>query len=68
VAFFEDAIKKSPGFGSLYNELGVLELQRGKVEEAEQHFIAAERLNRRESMRMLIKANLNECSVCQGQL
>jgi len=36
------------------------------VEEAEQHFIAAERLNRRESMRMLIKANLMSVQYAKG--
>ncbi len=58
LAFFQDAITKSPGFGSLYNELGNLRLQSGEIDQAGDAYSVADRLNRRDSMRLLIKANL----------
>lgn len=57
-AFFQDAVAKSPGFGSLYNDLGGLLLQRDQVDLAAAAFATAERLNQRDSIRLLIKANL----------
>ena len=57
-AFFEDAISKSPTFGSLYNELGAVLLQQNRIDEAARAFAQADRLNQRESMRLLIKANI----------
>lgn len=56
-AFFEDAIVKSPDFGSLYNELGAIVFRQGNVERAEELFAIAEKLNRRDSIRMAIKTN-----------
>jgi len=56
-AFIEDAIAKSPGFGSLYNEQGGLLLKQGRVEAAREAFNRAEMYNKRDSMRLLIKAN-----------
>lgn len=58
LAFFQDAIAKSPAFGSLYNDLGGQLLQHDQVEQAATAFATADRLNQRESMRLLIKANL----------
>ena len=57
-AFFEDAIRKSPEFGSLYNTQGGILLRQHRYDEALAAFLQADRLNRRESMRLLIKANI----------
>lgn len=65
-AFFQDAIAKSPGFGSLYNELGNLLLKEGELQQAEAAFVAADRLNRRDSMRLTIKANLLAVQYAKG--
>jgi hypothetical protein len=66
LVFYQDAIAKSPGFGSLYNELGGILIQNGRPEQAEQVFITADRLNHRESMRLLIKANMMRARYVQG--
>jgi tetratricopeptide (TPR) repeat protein len=58
LAFFQDAIAKSPGFGSLYNDLGGVFLRQKEFEKASEAYAMADRLNNRESMRMLIKANM----------
>ncbi len=65
-AFFQDAIAKSPAFGSLYNELGNLLLKEGELQQAEAAFVAADRLNRRDSMRLAIKANLLAVQYAKG--
>ncbi|GFE58467.1 glycosyltransferase family 39 protein [Geobacter sp. AOG1] len=57
-AFYQDAIAKSPGFGSLYNDLGGVFLRKHEFEKASEAFAMADRLNKRESMRLLIKANM----------
>lgn len=57
-AFFEDAVRKSPEFGSLYNEQGGILLRQHRYDEALAAFEQADRLNRRDSMRLLIKANI----------
>ena len=66
LAFIEDAIAKSPGFGSLYNDLGVIYLQREDIDKAADAFAVADRLNQRESMRLLIKSNLLSVEVARG--
>lgn len=58
MAFYQDAIAKSPRFGSLYNELGVLLLQDNSVDAAARAFASAERLNRRPVMDSLIRFNI----------
>lgn len=65
-AFFEDAVTKSPQFGSLYNELGGLLLQERQAAKAAEAFSAADRLNKRPSMKMLIKSNIMAAMVAQG--
>lgn len=65
-AFFEDAVNKSPGFGSVYSELGGILLRQGDLEQAEKMFTEADRLNRRESMRTLIKANMMAVQFARG--
>lgn len=66
LAFVEDAIAKTPRFGSLYNDLGVIYLQREDIDKAADAFAAADRLNKRESMRLLIKSNLLSVEVAKG--
>ncbi len=56
--FYRDAIEKSPTFGSLYNELGGILLKNGEINSADEAFKNAERLNKRTSMHLMIKANL----------
>lgn len=58
MAFYQDALAKSPCFGSLYNELGVLLLQDNSVDAAARAFATAERLNRRPVMDSLIRFNI----------
>lgn len=57
-AFFQDAVEKSPDFGSVHYELGAQLLKRGELPQAAEAFAMADRLNQRDSMRQLIKANL----------
>lgn len=66
LAFTLDAIEKEPGFGSLYNDLGIIYLQRDEVEKAADAFATADRLNQRESMRLLIRSNLMAVDVVRG--
>lgn len=58
LAFLQDTIAKSPEFGSLYNELGVFLLKKGEIEKANDAFLKADKLNKRSSMELLIKANI----------
>lgn len=67
LAFYQDAVAKSPGFGSVYNELGGLLLQHGEVDKAADAFATADRLNKRPSMKMLIKANLMGSMIARGR-
>jgi len=66
LAFVQDQIRKSPGFGSPYNELGALLFHRGEIERAERAFVTADRLNQRQSMRLPIKANLMGVRLAKG--
>jgi len=67
LAFYKDAVAKSPGFGSVYNELGGHLLQHGEVDKAAEAFAMADRLNKRPSMKMLIKANLMGSMLVRGR-
>ena len=66
LAFMQDAISKSPGFGTLYNELGGILLKDDETERAADAFATAERLNKRASMHLLIKANLMGVEFAKG--
>lgn len=66
LAFFQDAISKSPEFGSLYNELGGILLRRHNYDEALAAFEHADRLNRRDSMQLTFKANIMLTRLAQG--
>jgi tetratricopeptide (TPR) repeat protein len=67
LAFYRDAVVKSPDFGAVYNELGTALMQQGKVKEAGDMFAKADRLNKRPSIRMLIKANLMGSMIAKGE-
>ncbi|WP_459815235.1 hypothetical protein [Geotalea toluenoxydans] len=67
LAFYRDAVAKSPDFGAVYNELGSALMQHGKVKEAGEMFAKADRLNNRPSIRMLIKANLMGSMIAKGE-
>jgi len=64
--FYRDAVAKSPTFGAVYNELGVALMQRGEIDRAAEAFDAADRLNKRQSIRLLIKANVMGSMVAKG--
>lgn len=67
-AFFQDAVAKSPEFGSVYNELGGILLLDGQNAKAAEAFAAADRLNKRHSIKMLIKYNIMATMVAEGSL
>ncbi len=66
LAFFQDAVAKSPGFGSVYNELGGMLIQERQYNQAAEAFAVADRLNNRPSMKMQIKSNIMATKVAQG--
>lgn len=67
LAFYKDAIAKSPRFGSLYNELGMLHLQESRFAAAAQAFDTAKRLNERPAMDSLIMANIMRTLAARGE-
>ena len=66
LAFYQDAVSKSPGFGSVYNELGGVFLQQRQIDKAAGAFAIADRLNKRPSMKMPIKSNIMATMVAKG--
>ena len=68
LAFFQDAVAKSPEFGSVYHSLGGQLLQKGLVDRAAEAFATADRLNKRDSMRTHIKAAIMETKIAKGEL
>ncbi|WP_148212915.1 glycosyltransferase family protein [Citrifermentans bemidjiense] len=64
--FYQDAAAKSPAFGSIYNELGVLMLQNNRRDEAVEAFAKADRLNKRPSMTLPIRANVMRGMLAKG--
>lgn len=58
LAFYQDAVLKSPQFGSLYHELGIIFIQHGDMDKAKDAFELADKLNKRDSIRLLIKSNI----------
>jgi len=67
LAFFQDAVAKSPKFGSVYYSLGGILLQSGKTAQAEAAFAVADRLNQRDSMRYPIKAGIMGILIAKGE-
>jgi len=68
LAFFEDAVAKSPQFGSVHYTLGGILAQKGKFNRASEAFTTAERLNQRDSMRYPIKAAIMGTKIVRGEL
>jgi tetratricopeptide (TPR) repeat protein len=68
LAFFQDAVAKSPEFGSVYHSLGGQLLQAGQVGRAAEAFAAADRLNKRDSMRTHIKAAIMGTKIAKGEM
>lgn len=67
-AFFEDAVHKSPEFGSVYYTLGGILAQKGEINRASELFLTADRLNQRDSMRYPIKAAIMGSKIINGDL
>jgi protein O-mannosyl-transferase len=67
LAFFRDAVAKSPNFGSVYFSLGVELIKKGEIDQAAAAFTTAERLNQRESMRYPIKAGIMGTMYAKGE-
>lgn len=66
LAFFQDAVTKSPGFGSVHYSLGGLLFQNGDIQQAADAFATADRLNKRDSMRYPIKAAIMRTKLAQN--
>ncbi|MDD2542216.1 MAG: hypothetical protein PHH28_14410, partial [Desulfuromonadaceae bacterium] len=66
LAFFQDAVAKSPEFGSAYYSLGGELIQKGKIDQAALAFATAERLNQRDSMRYPIKLSIMGTMLAKG--
>ncbi len=66
LAFFQDAVAKSPEFGSVYHSLGGLLLQKGEIDQATEAFATADRLNQRDSMRYPIKLSIMGSMFAKG--
>lgn len=67
LAFFQDAVAKSPRFGSVYYSLGGLLFKNGDIAKADEAFATAEQLNTRESMRYPIKAAIMGVMLAKDQ-
>lgn len=64
--FFEDTVAKSPEFGSVHHSLGGLLMQKGQIDRAAAEFAAADRLNKRDSMRYTIKSSIMGTKIVKG--
>jgi len=67
LSFLQDAVAKSPDFGSLYYSLGGVLMQNGKIDQAATAFATADRLNQRGSMRYPIKASIMGALLAKGK-
>jgi protein O-mannosyl-transferase len=67
-SFFQDAVAKSPEFGSVHFYLGGILLQKGEIDHAEEAFSTADRLNKSVSMRYLINLSLMGTKLAKGDL
>lgn len=68
MSFFQDAVAKSPEFGSVYHSLGGLLIQNGDINGAAEAFDTADRLNKRSSMRYPIKSSIMGTKLAKGEL
>lgn len=67
LSFFQDAVIKSPKFGSVYHSLGGVLLQKGEIDRAAEAFATADILNQRDSMRDLIKSSIMGTMLAKGE-
>jgi protein O-mannosyl-transferase len=67
LSFFQDAVAKSPEFGSVYYSLGGVLMQKGEIDRAATAFATADRLNQRASMRYPIKENIMGIMLAKGE-
>lgn len=67
ILFFQDAVAKSPEFGSVYFSLGGELMQKGQFDRAEIAFATADRLNQRASMRYPIKLAVMGVMLAKGE-
>ena len=66
LSLIQDAVKKSPEFGSVYHSLGGLLIQKGQTDLAAEAFATADRLNQRDSIRYPIKASIMGTMLARG--
>ena len=67
LAFFQDAVVKSPSFGSVYYSLGGVLVEKGDINRAVQAFTTADLLNKRDSMRYPIKSGIMGTMLAKGE-
>lgn len=67
LSFFQDAVAKSPEFGSVYYSLGGELMKNGEINRAAAAFDAADRLNKRDSMYYSIKAGIMGTLLARGE-
>lgn len=65
--FFQDAVAKSPEFGSVYFSLGGELINKGEFDRAAEALATADRLNQRVSMRYPIKSNIMGILLAKGE-
>jgi len=65
--FFQDAVAKSPEFGSVYFSLGGELIKKGEFDRAADTFTTADRLNQRVSMRYPIKSSIMGTMLAKGE-
>jgi tetratricopeptide (TPR) repeat protein len=67
LSFFQDAVAKSPEFGSVYYSLAGVLMQKGEIDQAAAALATADRLNRRVSMRYPIKSSIMATLLAKGE-
>lgn len=66
LTLYRDTVRKSPGFGAAHLELGTALLNKGELREGRAEIEAAERLNKRPSIRNPIKVTLMGVRLREG--
>lgn len=66
-SFFQDAVVKSPEFGSVYYSLGGELIKKGEYDLAADAFATADRLNKRVSMHNQIKVSIMGTMLAKGE-
>lgn len=67
LSFFQDAVAKSPEFGSVYHSLGGELMKKGEIDLAAEAFATADRLNQRDSIRYQIKSSIMGTILAKGK-